>query len=56
MITLNFGPRAERFAKRPPEKDRRINILEGAVRSGKTWSLHLKILYCCIYAVAGRKI
>ena len=37
MLRFNFGPRAERFAVRPPEKDCPINILEGAVRSGKTW-------------------
>ena len=55
-LTLNFGPRAERFALRPPEEDRPINILEGAVRSGKTWCLHPKALYCCTYDVAGRKV
>lgn len=41
---------------RPPEKDAFINILEGAVRSGKTWALHPKTIYCCEYPVAGRKI
>jgi PBSX family phage terminase large subunit len=56
MPTLNFGPKAERFAMRPPELDRPINILEGAVRSGKTWCLHPKAIYCCDYQVAGRKI
>jgi len=56
MPTLNFGPKAERFAMRPPELDRPINILEGAVRSGKTWCLHPKAIYCCECPVAGRKI
>jgi PBSX family phage terminase large subunit len=56
MPTFNFGARAEQFAMRPPELDRRINILEGAVRSGKTWSLHPKALYLCSYEVGGRKI
>ena len=42
MNRINFRPRAERFAMRPPEKDWSINILEGAVRSGKTWCLHPK--------------
>jgi PBSX family phage terminase large subunit len=55
-LTFNFGPRAEAFAMRPPEKDSPINILEGAVRSGKTWCLHPKALYCCQYNVAGRKV
>jgi PBSX family phage terminase large subunit len=56
MIDLNFGTRAEPFAVRPPEQDCPINILEGAVRSGKTWCLHPKALYCCRYEVGGRKI
>jgi PBSX family phage terminase large subunit len=54
--TFNFGPKAERFAMRPPKFDRSINILEGAVRSGKTWCLHPKAIYCCEYSVGGRKI
>ena len=41
---------------RPPEDDSPINILEGAVRSGKTWSLHPKALYCSRYNVGGHKI
>ncbi len=41
---------------RPPEDDWSINILEGAVRSGKTWSLHPKAIYCSCYNVGGRKI
>jgi PBSX family phage terminase large subunit len=56
MSTFNFGRRAERFAMRPPELDKTINILEGAVRSGKTWCLHPKAIYCCDYRVGGRKI
>jgi PBSX family phage terminase large subunit len=56
MHTFNFGPRAERFAMRPPTDDRSINILEGAVRSGKTWCLHPKTLYCCRYDVGGLRI
>jgi hypothetical protein len=44
------------FAMRPPEEDWPINILEGAVRSGKTWCLHPKALYCCGYEVGGRKL
>ena len=56
MPTLNFGPKAERFAMRPPEFDRPINILEGAVRSGKTWCLHTKAIYGSNYQVGGRKI
>lgn len=54
--TYNFGSRAERFALLPPEDDCPISILEGAVRSGKTWCLHPKALYCCRYPVGGRKV
>jgi PBSX family phage terminase large subunit len=56
MPIFNFGPKAERFAMRPPERDRPINILEGAVRSGKTWCLHPKAVYWSDYHVAGRKL
>ena len=56
MVTLNFGVRAKRFAMRPPELDWPINLLEGAVRSGKTWCLHPKALYCSRYDVGGRKV
>jgi PBSX family phage terminase large subunit len=55
-MKLNFGPRAGRFAFRPLEKDHVINILEGAVRSGKTWCLHPKALYGCRYNVEGHRI
>jgi PBSX family phage terminase large subunit len=56
MSTIKYGHRAERFAMRPLERDRPINILEGAVRSGKTWCLHPKALYGCAYNVGGRKV
>jgi Phage terminase large subunit len=56
VLSFNFGYRAERFAMRPPEQDCPINILEGAVRSGKTWCLHPKAIYCCDYDVGGRKV
>jgi PBSX family phage terminase large subunit len=49
----HYGPRIKKFALCPPEKDSRINILEGSVRSGKTWALHTKLLYGCGYPVAG---
>ena len=55
-MNLNYGPRMERFAMRPPELDKRINLLIGSVRSGKTWGVHGKLLYLCQYNVAGRKL
>jgi PBSX family phage terminase large subunit len=53
---LNYGPRMERFAMRPPELDAKINLLIGSVRSGKTWGLHTKIMYLCDYLVQGRRL
>ena len=35
MPTLNFGPKALRFAMRPPELDWPINILEGAFAAAR---------------------
>jgi PBSX family phage terminase large subunit len=53
---LNFGRRLERFAMRPIEQDKKINLLVGSVRSGKTWSCIPKILALCEYKVAGRRL
>jgi PBSX family phage terminase large subunit len=54
---LPFGPKANRFISRHPAFDAKINILEGSVRSGKTWSLTLKLLrWLCKYKVAGARI
>src|SRR5712692_6640323 len=53
---LNYGPRIKKFAMRPPELDRKINIEVGSVRSGKTWGLHPKIMYLCKYPVQGRRL
>jgi hypothetical protein len=39
-----FGPKVARFANREIKDDAPVNILEGAVRSAKTWGLHSKIL------------
>lgn len=44
MKWFNYGDRVIDFAFRPLEEDRRLNILDGSVRSGKTWALHPKIL------------
>jgi PBSX family phage terminase large subunit len=56
MPKLNFGPRIKKFALRPPELDSFINILEGSVRSGKTWAMIPKILYLCRSGVPGWKV
>lgn len=51
-----FGTKAWAFATRPPQYDARINVLEGAVRSSKTWANIPKILQLCRYPVAGIKL
>lgn len=52
-MRLNYGPRLKQFAYQPLEFDARLNILEGSVRSGKTWALLPKILYACQYPANG---
>jgi PBSX family phage terminase large subunit len=42
---LNYGWRVHDFALRPLAEDKRLNILTGSVRSGKTWALHPKIIH-----------
>ena len=44
-LPLKYGNRVRTFAFQEMEKDRRVNILDGSVRSGKTWALHPKILW-----------
>jgi PBSX family phage terminase large subunit len=53
---LPYGEKARRFIARHPMYDKFINILEGAVRSGKTWAMLSKILELSDYQVAGHKI
>lgn len=43
-IIKPFGPKVARFAFRSIQDDAPVNVLEGAVRSAKTWGLHMKIL------------
>jgi PBSX family phage terminase large subunit len=55
---LNFGPRVYDFAWGDLKDDRRINILTGSVRSGKTWALHPKIMKASVTdtPVAGWRV
>jgi PBSX family phage terminase large subunit len=53
---LNYGPRIHDFALRPLHEDKRINILDGSVRSGKTWALHPKIWQACYSEVPGWRV
>jgi hypothetical protein len=49
----SFSPKARSFITRPPEKDKRYNILCGSVRSGKTWTMMAKLFLLCRYNVGG---
>jgi PBSX family phage terminase large subunit len=51
-----FGKKAKQFICRPPAKDAFINILQGSVRSGKTWAMIPKLLALCKYKVAGQRV
>ena len=51
-----FGRTAYDIAFSDIAHDPRITILEGAVRSGKTWALNTKILGLCTYPVGGIRL
>lgn len=52
-----FTAKALKFIRRHPKHDALINILEGSVRSGKTWAMIPKLLFMLNnYDVAGDKI
>jgi PBSX family phage terminase large subunit len=51
-----FGAKAYAIAYTHPRDDKKITLLEGAVRSAKTWALIPKIINLCNYAVRGLRI
>lgn len=52
-----FSPKARRFIKTHPRDDKWITILNGSVRSGKTWAVNTKLLLQLIkYQVAGMRV
>lgn len=51
-----FGKKAYEVAYRHPKDDTKITLLEGAVRSAKTWSFIPKIINLCNYKVKGLRI
>lgn len=52
-IELIYGERIGNWALGDLEADRMINILDGSVRSGKTWGLIPKIIFACSNPVQG---
>lgn len=51
-----FGVKAHNFIARPAAQDKRITILEGSVRSSKTWACTVKIVGLCTYKVEGQRL
>lgn len=52
-----FGYKAHNFIKRHPSEDKKYTLLEGSVRSSKTWAIDAKlILQLCTYNVPGKRV
>lgn len=56
MAITKFSPKALKFIRRHPKWDAFINILEGSVRSGKTWAMIPKLLALNKYKVNGDRV
>lgn len=53
----NYTPKSKAFITRHPKQDAIINILEGAVRSGKNWTMIPKVVFGLNdYDVGGEKV
>jgi len=56
-VFAEFGAKAHAFVKRHPSKDKKYTLLEGSVRSGKTFAVDAKlILHLCLYKVNGKRV
>jgi PBSX family phage terminase large subunit len=56
-VFKQFGAKAHKFIKRPPAEDKKYTLLEGSVRSSKTFAIDAKmILHLCNYPVDGKRI
>ena len=56
-IVKPFGKKAWNWIMRPPEKDKRYTVLEGAVRSSKTFAVDAKmIVQYTRYKVGGKRV
>jgi PBSX family phage terminase large subunit len=52
-----FGKKAHDFVKRHPRDDKKYTLLEGSVRSSKTFAVDAKlILNLCTYQVQGKRV
>lgn len=52
-----FGAKAHKFVMTPAAQDRRYTVLQGSVRSGKTWAVNAKlIVQLSRYEVGGKRL
>ena len=52
-----FGAKAHQFITRPVHRDRKYTLLEGSVRSSKTFAVDVKLIsQLCLYPVAGKRL
>jgi len=56
-IFKRFGTKAQRFVKRHPKDDKPYTLLEGSVRSSKTFAVDAKLItQLCSYKVDGKRV
>lgn len=56
MALAPFSQKARNFIFKDPKDDTFITILEGSVRSGKTWAMIAKLLRLSKYKVKGKRL
>lgn len=56
-VFKQFGKKAHAFVKRHPSHDKKYTLLEGSVRSGKTWAVDAKLIaHLCTYDAPGKRV
>jgi len=56
-VFKRFGRKAYDFIKRHPSQDKKYTLLEGSVRSSKTFAVDAKlIIHLCAYRVDGKRV
>jgi PBSX family phage terminase large subunit len=56
-VFKQFGRKAHEFITRHPSQDKKYNLLEGSVRSSKTYAVDAKlIVHLCLYKVEGKRV
>jgi PBSX family phage terminase large subunit len=57
LVFKPFGRKAHTFITRPVEQDRKYTLLEGSVRSSKTYAVDAKLITkLCAYRVGGKRV